>query len=122
MVTLHLCRRQNPAALVAGVLPMLRTTLLGGKESCEFSPGVPVGPEGALAQQAVQPCLVRVARHLVAVQVVPTRELVMAEAAGEPGTGLAPQEPLLHARLARAPREGGDALLEGSRVPDGCHA
>ena len=62
---------------------MLRATLLGGKEACGGSPGVPVGPEGALAQQAVQPCLVRVARHLVVVQVVTTRVLVVEEAAGE---------------------------------------
>ena len=122
VVALHLSRGQLPTTLVADVLHMLGTTLLGGNEECGCSPGVQVDPESALAQNAIQPRLVGVARPLVAVQVVPTRELAMAEAAGEPGTRLPPREPLLLELLARAAAEDHGGLLERPPLPVECHA
>ena len=116
VVTLHLCSRHLPAAFVAGVLAMLRTTPPGGP------PGVVVDPDLALAQHAVEPRLVRVAHPLVAVQIVPARELVMAEAAGEPGTRLLPHEELLLAPLAGSAAEGRGGLLQGYMVTVFFHA
>ena len=121
-VTLHLCSRHFPAAFVAGVLAMLRTTPPGGHEGPGRPPGVVVDPELALAQHAVEPRLVRVAQPLVAVQIVPARELVMAEAAGEPGTRLLPHEELLLAPLAGSAAEGRGGLLQGYMVTVFFHA
>ena len=60
VVTLHLYRCHLPPKLFAGVLPMLRATLLVRKEVFECSPGVQVDPETPLAQQTFQPCLILV--------------------------------------------------------------
>ena len=122
VVTPHLCSRHLPAALVAGVLAMPRTTPPGGHEGPGRPPGVVVDPELALAQHAVEPRLVRVAQPLMAVQIVPARELVMAEAAGEPGTRLLPHEELLLAPLAGSAAEGRGGLLQGYMVTVFIHA
>ena len=113
---------QLSTTFFAGVLDVLRPTPLGLYEGPGGSPGVQVSPESALAQQTIQSRPVGVARHLVAVQVVPTRELAMAEAAGEPGTRLPPREPLLLELLARAAAEDHGGLLERPPLPVECHA
>ena len=110
------------AAFLAGVLSKLRSTLLGWKQGLGCLPGVVVRPDLTFQQDAVETGLVRVALPHVAIEVVPARELVVAEAAGEPGARLPPRKPLLAARLAGAAAEGHGGLPEWSRVPVTCHA
>ena len=57
----------------------------------------------------------------MAIEVVPARELVVAEAAGEPGARLPPREPLLVAGLP-VPAEVHGGLPERSRDPVARHA
>ena len=77
----------------------LRPTLHGRKQGLGCLPGVETHPDLTFEQQTVQTGLIRVALPLVAIQVVPARERVVAEAAGEPGARLPPREPLLVAGL-----------------------
>ena len=81
-----------------------------------------VRPDLTFKQQTVEAGFIRVALPLVAIEVVPARELVVAEAAGESGAWLRPCEPLLLERFAGTTTEGHGGLLEGSRVPIARHA
>ena len=109
------------AASVAGVLGKLGPTLLGRKQGLGCLPGVVVRPDLAFQQHAVEAGFIRVALPLVAIEVVPARELVVSEAAGEPGARLPAREPLLVARLAGAPAEGQGGLPERSWLSVASH-
>ena len=108
-------------ASVAGVLSKLGPTLLGRKQGLGCLPGVVVRPDLTFQQHTVETGFIRVALPLVAIQVVPARELVVAEAAGEPGARLPAGEPLLAARLP-VPAEVHRGLPERSRAPVAGHA
>ena len=84
-------------------------------------PGVEVRPDLALVNNAVETGLILVALPLVAIEVVPAREGVMAEAAGERGAILLAHEPLLVTWLAGAAEVHGGPP-EGSLVPEARHA
>ena len=101
---------------------MLRPTYLGRTEGLGRLPGVAVRPDLTLFDQAVEAGFIRVALPLVPIEVAPERELLMAEAAGEPGARLLPREPLLLARLAATPTEDHGWLLKVSREPVARHA
>ena len=73
---------------------MLRPTLLGREERLGCLLEVVIHPDLTLAQQAVDSGWVAVAHTLVAIQVVPPREVVVAEAADEPGASYPPHVPL----------------------------
>ena len=82
------------AASVACILCKLGATLLGRTEGPDGLPGVETHPDLAFSDHAVEARLVSVALPLVAVQVVPARELVVAEPTREPGARLLAHEPL----------------------------
>lgn len=94
VVVLLLCSRQLPTAIDAGVLNMPRSTPLGWHERPRGLPRVEIASETALLHQAVDSGWVAVALPLVPIEVVPPREVVVAEAAYEPGTMTSPHVPL----------------------------
>ena len=100
---------------------MPRPTHLGRAEGRGCLPGVVVRPDLTLLDQAVEAGSIRVALALVPIQVAPERELVVAEAAGEPGARLPPREPLLQARRAGSAAELHGVLPHGPREPIACH-
>ena len=81
---------------------MFRPTHLTRKEGLECLPGVGVRSDLALFDQAVETGFIRVAHPLMPIDVVPESELVIADAASEPGARLPSREPLLLERLAGA--------------------
>ena len=97
--------RQSLAAFIAHVQSMLGPTHLGREEGRGCLPGVVVRPDLTLLDQAVEAGYIRVALALVPIQVASNRELVVGEAAGEPGARLPPREPLLLPRLAETAAE-----------------
>jgi hypothetical protein len=94
VVVLLLCSRQLPTAYSAGVLAMLRATPLRRHERPRGLPWVEIASETALPHKAVDSGRVAVALPLVPIEVVPAREVVVAEAAGEPGAWSPPHVPL----------------------------
>ena len=100
---------------------MLRPTYLGRTEGLWCLSGVVVQPDLRLFDQAVEAGYIREALALVPIKVAPEQELVVAEAAGEPGARLPPREPLLQARLAGSAAELHGVLPHGPRDPIASH-
>ena len=80
---------------------MLRPTLLGRKERLRWQHDLWNYPDLTLAQQTVEGGLIRVPLPLVSIEVVPPREVMVAEAADEPGA----RSPLRQSLLAEAAAE-----------------
>ena len=95
VVVLLLCSLQLPTAFHALVLKMLRSTPLGWHERPRSLPRVEIASETALLHKAVDSGWVSVALKHVPIQVVPPSEVVVAEAAYEPGAMSPPHVPLM---------------------------
>ena len=101
---------------------MLRTTPLGWHEGSRGLHRVEITSETALPHQTVDSGWVAVALSLVPIQVVPPREVVVAEAADEPGASYPPHVPLRQSLLAGAAAECHRGYLAYPRLAVGHHA